>query len=405
MRGDKGKNLIIEDWMFDLDDRDGKRLTDTALHLYALIYGFSKHGAGEFFGSREYIASRLRISPSSVKNAFKQLTTSGLIRDVSNAPQGSTLDRKWVVTEESQKNKPIRSGSSLVDFTPEKPPVASRTNLVHEPFSHTIIPVQSTQNEGNNISGTNFTHEEISQPKSTFAHGQDLPDSQTKSNSELSPKSQLGTQGIVAETKDNTKFNTSIHPFVYSSSDSGAVRLDYVQDIKELISKSPNKRAGNHEVVKAYDEAIAKGYTPERIAAAYERYIATYKQSYSTPQYIMRLDKFLRDSSGLSFYAPKPKQHAKAISHEKENAQSLHTQTLREYLCENDSEYEQLVRAYRDTTFEKLRETKGMSKPSKRSIELQQKIDDIKERMALREEASGGEYSDYLELLGEQHVR
>lgn len=66
--------IILEDWMFDLVDLQTKKeLSAIPLHVYALVYGFSKHNAGMFIGSREYIAKRLHISLASCYRALEVL--------------------------------------------------------------------------------------------------------------------------------------------------------------------------------------------------------------------------------------------------------------------------------------------------------------------------------------------
>ncbi|KXB52053.1 hypothetical protein HMPREF3190_00952, partial [Umbribacter vaginalis] len=73
--------IILEDWMFDLVDLQTKKeLSAIPLHVYALVYGFSKHNAGMFIGSREYIAKRLHISLASCYRALEVLQKNDYVR-------------------------------------------------------------------------------------------------------------------------------------------------------------------------------------------------------------------------------------------------------------------------------------------------------------------------------------
>lgn len=74
--------ILLEDWMFELSLDNSRKLTDTELHVYAVLYQFSKHSAGAFCGSRQYLAERLRVSLTSINNAFTHLSQGGLIKEI-----------------------------------------------------------------------------------------------------------------------------------------------------------------------------------------------------------------------------------------------------------------------------------------------------------------------------------
>lgn len=114
-----GCSLILEDWMFDLKDSKGKRLTDTALHLYALIYGFSKHRAGIYFGTSSYTQARLRASLSAIKSAFRLLKDAGLIANVESQAEFGGQRRGWsVLPLNDDKSRTSVGGQNLTPLEP-----------------------------------------------------------------------------------------------------------------------------------------------------------------------------------------------------------------------------------------------------------------------------------------------
>lgn len=115
-----GCSLILEDWMFDLKDSKGKRLTDTALHLYALIYGFSKHRAGIYFGTSSYTQARLRASLSAIKSAFRLLKDAGLIANVESQAEFGGQRRGWsVLPLNDDKRRTSVGGQNLNPLEPD----------------------------------------------------------------------------------------------------------------------------------------------------------------------------------------------------------------------------------------------------------------------------------------------
>jgi len=68
-------NLIIPGWMvFEME------LKNTELRVYALIYGFSQHGEGDYHGSLQYLADWCGIKHrSNVLRLIKKLQSKGLL--------------------------------------------------------------------------------------------------------------------------------------------------------------------------------------------------------------------------------------------------------------------------------------------------------------------------------------
>ena len=67
-------NLIIPGWMvFEM------KLNYSELRVYALIYGFSQSGQGEFYGSWQYLADWCGIARNYVPEVLKSLQQKGLL--------------------------------------------------------------------------------------------------------------------------------------------------------------------------------------------------------------------------------------------------------------------------------------------------------------------------------------
>lgn len=64
----------IHEFMTDLLELRGSRLL-----VYALIYSFSRDGAGEFRGSREYISASTGLSTRTVDSVLGELVREGLV--------------------------------------------------------------------------------------------------------------------------------------------------------------------------------------------------------------------------------------------------------------------------------------------------------------------------------------
>ncbi len=79
----KGRFIAIYDFMLELD------LTPSELMVYALIYQFSEDGAGELYGTQEYICERTKLSRPSVQRALKSLAEKGLIEREKHRHNGS----------------------------------------------------------------------------------------------------------------------------------------------------------------------------------------------------------------------------------------------------------------------------------------------------------------------------
>ena len=69
-------NLVIPGWMvFEL------HLNYSELRIYALIYGFSQGGQGEFYGSLQYLADWCGLAnASNVRRVLNSLINKGLMR-------------------------------------------------------------------------------------------------------------------------------------------------------------------------------------------------------------------------------------------------------------------------------------------------------------------------------------
>lgn len=386
MATDRGKYIVVEDWMFDLCNAKGERLTDTALHLYALIYAFTKHGAGCYIADREYAAKRLRVSRSSIKNAFKLLVESGLIRDEENLPMGSTSQRKWVVTEESCEGKHERKGS--------------QTNLNHEHCRVIKTPDETGQKQANKTSGSIFGCEEFSGSNIGFDEGQILTSTRTKSNPENYPSLQMEDSLPVPHTENKSNSKPSNHPSNLPYPQSGEDGVDFDPEVIKLMDLSLNPRAGYDEVYAAYLQAIQKGYSPDCILRGYQKYITRYKSDNTTPRYAMRLDKYLKDATGLSFDIPLPKKRQNLAKPPYQE-----TKSIADYLAERYPDYKALGHEHVQLSVDLLREKTGKAISTERQRELEVQIEKVKTDMSRFQEEHEDEYKEFLSVEGGQHAR
>lgn len=91
MRGDY---VTIQDFMcFDL------KLSGNELLVYALIYGFSKDGSSEFYGSRKYISEWFNISLPTVDKSINSLIQKNLIRKRTNILNGVAVNYYSAILE------------------------------------------------------------------------------------------------------------------------------------------------------------------------------------------------------------------------------------------------------------------------------------------------------------------
>lgn len=382
----RGNTLLIEDWMFDLTYDNGKRITDTELHVYALIYGFSKHGAGCMWGERDkntgkdigpirYAAKRLRASTSTVKLAFRNLCAGDFIKEIDPKPSGSTETRKWAVTAKSQANKPMvnppKKGSGLKSGT--------------EHFDPSIMPDQMPQIINDNRSGLNFNPEgHISTDFSDSSGldfnpvaGQFLTSSGTNSIPEQEVKYQYGQCKNTSQTKQNTSKSSSL-PSPITTPTNGIEGVDqdfYDECINQLMDESLNKNAKFEEVKQAYLLAIAKGYSPKQIFNAYtKRYIPRERdKNPTTTRFAMRLDKYLTDSRGLRWDAPEPKR-----TQLQQSAKDVQPQTAHQYFLETSNDYKALIRKREQLYIELCKaQTNHSVCAAKRVDELNQSIETL----------------------------
>lgn len=92
----------------------------------------------------------------------------------------------------------------------------------------------------------------------------------------------------------------------------------------------------------AYNAAINRGYTPEQISAAYDKYVARYRDTNETLQFAKRLERWLADADGLSWDAPRPanpKRKVKTSDTSESTGTTSAEMKLTNHLCEVSSEY------------------------------------------------------------------
>lgn len=281
--------IILEDWMFDLVDRQSKKeLSAIPLHVYALVYGFSKHNAGMFIGSREYIAKRLHISLASCYRALEVLQKNDYVR-ISECYYNSEKVTGFAAVPPSHfENENFRDFDTKIGFSTYKN--AGEANNLSTDYGKS----QSQHKEFIECTQELSQNEKISQNEKNFSQNE-------KINSELS---QVNTS---KSTPYNKVYNKEDNKYPSTRSKVDASRNSGSDDkieksLKNLMALALNKRSTFTALYDPYVTLLKHGYTPSRIEDGYRKYLARYKDEHDTPRYVMTLEKFLTEPCGLRFY-------------------------------------------------------------------------------------------------------
>lgn len=271
--------IILEDWMFDLVDLQTKKeLSAIPLHVYALVYGFSKHNAGMFIGSREYIAKRLHISLASCYRALEVLQKNDYVR-ISECYYNSEKVTGFAAVPPSHfENENFRDFDTKIGFSTYKN--AGKSNNLStdcgKPQSQHKEFIECTQELSQN--------EKISQNEKENSQNEKNFSQNEKINNELSQ----------VNPSKSAPYNK-----VYNKEDN---KYPSTKSLKNLMALALNKRSTLTALYDPYVTLLKHGYTPSRIEDGYRKYLARYKDEHDTPRYVMTLEKFLTEPCGLRFY-------------------------------------------------------------------------------------------------------
>ena len=288
--------IILEDWMFDLVDRQSKKeLSAIPLHVYALVYGFSKHNAGMFIGSREYIAKRLHISLASCYRALDVLQKNDYVRITECYYNSEKVTGFAAVPPSHFENENFRDFDTKIGFSTYKNAGKSHN------LSTDCGKPQSQHKQFIECAQELSQNEKISQNEKEFSQNEKNFSQNEKINSELS---QVNPDKSAPYNKEDNKEDNkypSTRSKVNVSSNSGSDG-DIEKKLKNLMNLALNKRSTFTALYDPYVALLKKGYTPSRIEDGYRKYLARYKTEHDTPRYVMTLEKFLTEPCGLRFY-------------------------------------------------------------------------------------------------------
>lgn len=265
--------------MFDLVDLQTKKeLSAIPLHVYALVYGFSKHNAGMFIGSREYIAKRLHISLASCYRALEVLQKNDYVR-ISECYYNSEKVTGFAAVPPSHfENENFRDFDTKIGFSTYKN--AGKSNNLStdcgKPQSQHKEFIECTQELSQN--------EKISQNEKENSQNEKNFSQNEKINNELSQ----------VNPSKSAPYNK-----VYNKEDN---KYPSTKSLKNLMALALNKRSTLTALYDPYVTLLKHGYTPSRIEDGYRKYLARYKDEHDTPRYVMTLEKFLTEPCGLRFY-------------------------------------------------------------------------------------------------------
>ena len=81
--------ITVQGWMINELNLKGNELL-----LYAIIYGFSQSGQGEYFGSQRYISKAMKISLPTVNKLINTLIEKGLIFKTKESHYQATYNKE-----------------------------------------------------------------------------------------------------------------------------------------------------------------------------------------------------------------------------------------------------------------------------------------------------------------------
>lgn len=288
--------IILEDWMFDLVDLQTKKeLSAIPLHVYALVYGFSKHNAGMFIGSREYIAKRLHISLASCYRALEVLQKNDYVR-ISECYYNSEKVTGFAAVPPSHfENENFRDFDTKIGFSTYKNAGKSNnlsTDCGKSQFQHKEF-IECAQELSQN--------EKISQNEKENSQNEKNFSQNEKINSELSQVNPSKSAPYNKEdNKEDNKYPSTRGKDNVSCNSGSDGKIE--KSLKNLMALALNKRSTFTALYDPYVKLLKHGYTPSRIEDGYRRYLARYKDEHDTPRYVMTLEKFLTEPCGLRFY-------------------------------------------------------------------------------------------------------
>lgn len=212
-----------------------------------------------------------------IQRCVKSLSESGLIIEVGRYKLGNSRDaRKWRVNQEAIDTAIIAYDNMIASL--------SRDKMSHEPPCDILSDGERTS--------------------CRLIAGDTMSDGPNARRTESRADSNDGFNGFKVLKTSSKTVNPSDHR--------GLDRIEQLDGEARtaciaLMVKSLNQRATSDEVVAAYQAALNKGYTPDQISQAYDRYIARYRRDNpETTRFAMRLDNYLTRGDGLRFDMPKP---------------------------------------------------------------------------------------------------
>lgn len=275
--------------MFDLVDLQTKKeLSAIPLHVYALVYGFSKHNAGMFIGSREYIAKRLHISLASCYRALEVLQKNDYVR-ISECYYNSEKVTGFAAVPPSHfENENFRDFDTKIGFSTYKS--AGKSN-----------------NLSTDCGKSQFQHKEFIECTQELSQNEKISQNEKENSQNEKINSELSQVNPSKSAPYNKVYNKEDNKYPSTRSKSDASRNSGSDDkieksLKNLMALALNKRSTLTALYDPYVTLLKHGYTPSRIEDGYRKYLARYKDEHDTPRYVMTLEKFLTEPCGLRFY-------------------------------------------------------------------------------------------------------
>lgn len=349
----------------------GMGLSGVKAQIYALIYSHSPadtlaDDTGCYFGSIDYTAARIGAGRSTTIESLKWLLKNGLILEKGEHVQGdSSTTKKYVANRE----RAIAAQQQFKDYWDTRNddlprPISVPENQTVSEFS---VPRPETAPEELPVENSDFPRPETvpdhsgsrpetvpeNQPVSEFSAsrpetapegfpvkdgGSSRPETVPENSAprpETAPdhvqkpypikRGYMPLRSSSSSCPNSSSLPTSPKPNAKGMG-GGDVHREIGQDLEpellaslnSLMLRSLNQRAPFAEVLPAYRDALAKGYTPEQIDRGYTAYVARYREQHpGDPSYAIRLSNYLLRGDGLSIDEPKPERSAQAIRAER----------------------------------------------------------------------------------------
>lgn len=299
--------VLVFNWMWA---KQGLALKpgSVELMLFARVHGVTRDRIGEFFELQEDTARFFGISRESINRCYKSLIAKDCIVEVGErkfkngriakiySTHTATVAKAIARYSESHEKFSTKREQTLCDEMPQREQTLCDESLQEQTFcdktSHgaNILRTQSSPNALNRENRAIFTPE----------NGADSPCDKTSHVTDRHTIKQIKEIDISINQSSGSSTSKSPVASTLSPEQEIAFRALCEKSLKAVSASSED------ETRAAYAAALAKGYTPDQVAAAYDKYVARYRETNpQTPRFAKKLCNWLASSDGFFWDAPR----------------------------------------------------------------------------------------------------